>query len=268
MPFVLDSLRRAQPWLGTFVEIEARGADSATLDLAVESAFQAIRKVHALMNYHDRQSELSRLNALAHRIPLRVHAWTYEVLRKAACVSAATDGDFDVTRTRGGWEQIALLPGRQVMLRRPGLQIDLGGIAKGFAVDRAVAAMRRFRVPCGSANAGGDLRVFGDQETVVRIRNPRHPNAPMCEVPLRNGAIATSGSYFGAEHVDPRENRPCPGTDSVSVRAPECWLADALTKLVIIRGVRALPMLERFSAEALVADGDGITSQSVSDESQ
>ena len=96
---------------------------------------------------------------------------------------------------RGSWRDIILEDTGHVRFRRP-LLIDFGGIAKGFAVDRAVEILKRKRVMAGIVNAGGDLRVFGSASQLVHLRHPKQPNRAAGAVRLRERAIATSGIYF------------------------------------------------------------------------
>src|SRR5215470_10275109 len=90
-------VRRCRPLLGTFVEIQASGSDPTDLESVVEAAFLAIAQVHRLMSFHDRESEVSRMNCDANCKAVRVHPWTWRVLKSAQEFSRDTDGIFDVT---------------------------------------------------------------------------------------------------------------------------------------------------------------------------
>jgi len=142
-----------------------------------------------------------------------------------------------------------------VSLRRA-LRLDLGGIAKGFAVDCAVAALREAGATSGSVNAGGDLRLFGDASETVRVRLP---SSPLACVPLgraSNVAFATSAGYFSNEVLDARTQKPLCGDSSITVRAPSCMVADALTKAVAALGPPPA-LLGRFRAFAYLLDREG-----------
>ena len=138
-------IRRARPLLGTIVSI-ACDADEATLD----RAFAAVERVQALMNFHSSTGDLARLNAAPPGTALRVDRWTHRVLRFASRVAVASGGAFDMTMpgAPGGHRDVELLDASEVRFRRR-TRIDLGGIAKGFAVDRAVEALR------GGGGGGG-----------------------------------------------------------------------------------------------------------------
>jgi thiamine biosynthesis lipoprotein len=221
------SRRRARPLLGTFVEIAVSGHDDARLDAAVDAAFDAVATVHRLMSFQEPESELSRLNRRAQNADF--HPWTRKVLAAAAELKACSDGTFDPRRAGG---------------------IDLGGIAKGFAVDRAVEILKAAGVECGVVNAGGDLLVFGNEERQIGVRDPADPARLLALVTLNNQAFASSGRA-----VDPATGNPVRGNDGASVRAPSCMIADALTKVVGVAEERALPLLRRFAADALLFRG-------------
>ena len=274
-------LRRARPLLGTFVEIRLAAPDTATAERALRAGFAAVARVQRLMSYHEAASDVARLNRLSARRPVAVHPWTAAVLRRAVQLHRVSDGLFDITvapaLARGGWlpanrargadpgataADIEFLPGSRVRFRRP-LLIDLGGIAKGYAVDRAVSALRRHGALSGIVNAGGDLRVFGPAWETVHVRAPDAPGEFTPLVQLRDSALATSAHYFAARRqggrlcapvIDPRTAAPSSAARSVTVQAPECWLADALCKVVWLAGAAAAPWLEKSGARAWVFD--------------
>jgi thiamine biosynthesis lipoprotein len=245
-------ISRARPLLGTIVSIRAEAHEDA-----VCAAFKAVERVHELMSAQSGHGDLARINDHAHRAPVPVHSWTFDVLRHAVSISKASGGAFDVTLGRNGtsWKDISLHADGRIGLRRRA-RLDLGGIAKGFAVDRAVEALRRAGASSGSVNAGGDLRLFGDAPQIVRVRMPASPQ--LC-VPLgqaTNLAFATSAGYFQNEALEPRTGRPSCTDSSISVSAPSCMVADALTKAVAAIG--PLPeLLARFRARAYLVDTHG-----------
>jgi FAD:protein FMN transferase len=269
-------ISRMRPAMGTLLHISAAAADAATAQQAVESAFVAIHRVECLMSFHDPESELSRINREAVRAPQTVHPWTWAVLRRARRVAEASDGLFDISvapllvRTGflpgavdeavqgGNWRDIVLMPDSRVFFSRPTL-LDLGGIAKGFAVDRAIHELRRAGCTQAMVNAGGDLRCFGSIYQPIHLR--RHEGlAKVAE--LRCGAIATSAPHAArAAHAerlaqplgsifDPRTHTQWKGQSAVMVAAPTCMIADALTKVAALAGPICEPLLARFGARA------------------
>src|SRR5262245_33576570 len=104
-----SSARRAQPWLGTFVEIDATGSSAASVHAAIDDAFAAVATVHRLMSFHDAASDVSRLNRRAAVEAVRVHPWTYDVLQAARDLRRRSDGAFDVT-VAPALQALGLLP--------------------------------------------------------------------------------------------------------------------------------------------------------------
>jgi thiamine biosynthesis lipoprotein len=275
------SLRRCRPLLGTFVEITVHGR-AAILLPAITRAFAAIERVQGRMSVHDAGSDIGRLNRTRPGSPVRVHPQTWRVLARAQRLAQATDGAFDVTvggdlvrwgllpgtthpPARRGFRDLVLLPGHRVS-RRLRVIVDLGGIAKGFAVDEAVRALRSAGVRSGCVNAGGDLRAFGARAFPVALRVPGAPGLVATMVSVRNEALATSGGYLRRRRVGGRLVTPLvhPGTGralapftGVTVRARTCMAADALTKVVLAGAARAPRLLGRHHAQALLLDRAG-----------
>ncbi len=260
-------IRRSRPLLGTFVEIRAVADDVATVNTAVNRAFTQIARVQALMSPFEPTSDVTRINVAAPQQNVRVHAWTWRVLVVAQALSRETHGAFDVTAgagTAGGWRDLELRSGRRVCCRRR-LRVDLGGIAKGFAVDRAIDALRTAGVRAGVVNAGGDLRVFGPDAEPIWIRHPAALDCGVWVGNLRNGACATSANYLdqrGRGRLrNPARGRLWIGRGSVSVQARTCVMADALTKVVAGLGPqRSVGILRRYSATTLTLSPDGFVS--------
>ncbi len=270
--------RRARPLLGTLVEIAADRVE------AIDAAFAAMARVQALMSYHDPASELSQLNRAAATCEVRVAVWTAEVLRLALQVAAESGGVFDPTvaprlralgflpATPGApradrcatWCDVEL-DGDRVRFRRP-LRLDLGGIAKGFAVDRAVETLQAAGVASGVVNAGGDLRVFGPEVQRVHLRDPAIPVEFPQTVEVRDAALATSAGYFSRKQrrgapvcalLDGRTRAPGDVTISASVVAPTAALADALTKVALFAPPEMrLALFARHHATALFLGAD------------
>jgi thiamine biosynthesis lipoprotein len=243
---------RARPLLGTLVAIASDGDEAG-----VRAAFAALERVHVLMNFHAATGDVARVNRARPGRAVRVDRWTYRVLRQAKELSATSEGAFDVTVPGSGARHadLELLASSRVRWRRRG-RLDLGGIAKGFAVDRAVEALRRHGATRGCVNAGGDLRRFGRWHDPVRVRMPRSPWRSIA-LPLTSyPAIATSGAYYGGRFHDPRRGRPACLEGSITVCAPSCMVADGLTKVVALLGPRP-ELLDRYRARAFALDHAG-----------
>lgn len=273
-------IARARPLLGTVVVVRAEGP-SGWIDDAVERAFAAVADIQRRMSFHDPESELSQLNRAAAHAPQRVSAATWRVLRAALAMARASDGAFDPTvggrlvlwnqlpapvdavqvDPHADWRDVELGRAHRVRFRKP-LWLDLGGIAKGYAVDRAIAVLRAAGMHGVVVNAGGDLRAFGDALEVVHVREPSAPSTTRPLLHLRDGAVATSAGYFSARDghsalVDTRRGGSFGHDVSVTVCAPRALWADALTKVVLAQGDAAARLLRRLRAQAAVLHGDG-----------
>ena len=280
----LIEVRRARPLLGTVVEIRAAGPEKETrLHAAVDEAFDRIELVHRLMSYHEPDSDLSRLNRCAPGQAHPVDPHTYEVLTAALHFARLSDGAFDpcvagclerwgylpgtssAAQSASSWQDIELLSHHRVRFKRP-TRLDLGGIAKGYAVDLATSALQRDNMHEIVVNAGGDMRVAGERSHNVGLRHPQAPTATLNAVQLRNSALATSAAYFSlrvsgsrsvSALIEPRTREPHVVNNSVSVRARDCMTADALTKVVLFAPASmAERVLDHCGAEAFVLQGE------------
>jgi thiamine biosynthesis lipoprotein len=276
-------MRRARPLLGTYVEIDAAGLAGPALERAIEAAFGAVARVHRLMSFHDPESDLSRLNRRAVAEPVAVDRWTAKVLAKARTLFDETCGLFDCAVgaelmrcgrlpshglgniASGTFAAVEFMSDDRIRFSAP-IAIDLGGIAKGFAVDRALDVLSSFGIESAIVNAGGDLAAFGVESHAVHIRHPRNPAQLVCSVGIRNEALASSARRFDPFHgadtaetavIDPATRRVPETVDGVSVRAPSCMIADALTKIVMIAGTEASDLLDHYRASALMISADG-----------
>lgn len=270
---------RAQPWLGTLVGIRIEGLPPHEAHQAIGEAFAEVALVHRLMSFHAPDSDLGRLNRSAGE-PVAVHSYTFQVLEQALHLSVVTDGCFDVTVgtelvewgllpgprdakpiSQGSWCDIELLRGNRVMLHRL-LSIDLGGIAKGFAVDRATDVLRRHGASRAVVNAGGDIRVFGKNPEPIRLgAGGSQEWAPVLE--LSDGSVASScghdqrhwhGGQWCGPHVDGARRTPASTGRFACVAAEDCVIADALTKVVLAQGTESAAALRQFGATAYMHD--------------
>jgi thiamine biosynthesis lipoprotein len=272
-----SEVRRCRPLLGTLVEITASGLDTTSAQTAIDSAFAAIGSVQQLMSVHDESSELSVVNRTAYQHPVRLSSPMQVVLARGLALAEQSGGAFDFTigpalarwkllprhlrrDNPGDWRDVQLLPDGHVWFQRP-LTLDLGGIAKGYAVDLAIDALRKAGMGAGLVNAGGDLRAFGREPAVVHVRHPAQPWRSAHTLSISNRALATSSPCFTRRqwrgrtisHLVALDRELAVTTNiSVSVLADECWIADALTKVVLNAPSRAEGLLAVHQAEACV----------------
>lgn len=264
-----ERLTRCRPLLGTFVEVTA---DSES---AVLAAFEAIEGVHNLMSAHEPDSDVSRINRFAHLREVEVHAWTASVLDRARHWSRQSEGAFDVVAAGAAAIASGYLPRHPdqpqpqsrswshlqvtehaVRFSAPGC-IDLGGIAKGFAVDRAIEAMKAAGAQFGLVNAGGDIAGFGPQPWPVQVVQPA-TRLGLANVAVANGAIATSS--LQPDGSDAHLLRRSIEFVSATVCAPNATDADALAKIVLCGSPLAPRCLEMADAQAFVIGRHGTVS--------
>jgi FAD:protein FMN transferase len=237
-------MRRAQLLLGTLVEV---GAEDP---VAMAAAFEAIAHVHARISRFEATSDIGRFHALPRGGSIEIDAQTAEVLAAAAELQAQSDGVFDIAlgSAGDGWR----IHGLTLTRLDESVRLDLGGIAKGHAVDRGIAALGAHGCAAGYVNAGGDLRVFGALELPVVLRDERHGGVrPFCT--LSDGALASSHFARSSRSRLFAKKRACAAAEferHVSVAAPSCLMADALTKIIAATGRADHPLLARHGAIA------------------
>lgn len=281
-----NKIKRAQNLLGTYVEITAYGLPREVLHIAVQGAFSAVAKIHTLMSFHEPSSDISKINGARSGEIVPIDPWTHEVLAIAQHICFSSRGIFnpaigDVLQRWGilpGGENVAdpecprtlhdikLLSDSRVCIEKT-ITVDLGGIAKGFAVDKAVEALLGADVRAGIVNAGGDLRVFGEIEEPISLRIPTKPGAFLQLGNIRDEAIATSSNEFTLrryqdEIVGPLVHgvtrKAMIASHSFSVRASSCVVADALTKVIAHNDHEWEPLLKELHATAYKIDGGEI----------
>lgn len=271
-------IRRAQPWLGTLVEIIVD--DEAGHD-AVTAAFAEIARLHGLMSFHSAASDITRINRAMPGDIVVVEPATWKVLQLAREITDLSDGVFDIAcapwlvdrhilpvpapaqatpSTFTSADVFALDDVGHVRKCAAGW-IDVGGIAKGYIVDSVVTMLEEAGVLSGAVNAGGDLRAFGLLQLPVAVRAPAAPGQAERHIMLCREAMATSGSYFSTQAhrggvvsalLDARDGRPLVSAASASVRAGRCAVADALTKVVLATGDCLHPAIASFGATAFL----------------
>jgi len=296
VPAQAEWLQGEQAIMGTRCVVELWSTDRSRGQAAIDAVFTEFRRIDALMSTYKAESELSRVNATAATAPVRVSRELYDLLATSIEYSKLTGGAFDVTYASVGYlydyrarvhpdaEAIAAaLPGidyrhieldpetHSVRLRQPGVRIDLGGIAKGHAVDRGIAVLQALGIDRAMVNAGGDTRIIGDRlgrPWVVGIRHPDDEHKVVLRIPLTDTAMSTSGDYeryFEEDGVryhhilDPRTGRSAAKLRSVTIIAATATRTDALTKSVFVMGaedgIRFIDTLGDVDAIAVTPEG-------------
>ena len=260
MKSLKSKFKRVRPLLGTFVEIRLSDASPARMNTSATRAFEAIGGIDRLMSFHRADSDLSRLNRATANEWISVDVHTRNVFAMSNKFFKTSNGIFDArcgaqSKLNAGIAPVEI-SGRRI--RKTGADtFDLGGIAKGYAVDLAVKILKRAGIKSGLVNAGDDLRAFGPDEWPVAVRHPALPNVALTLFPMKNGALATSGSYFSRKRSDRKWNSALQRR-SVTVVAPTCVVADGLTKVVALSPAIAASALRRFRSHAFFVGTNGV----------
>jgi thiamine biosynthesis lipoprotein len=231
-------LRRARPVLGTLVEVGV--ADEPGAEVAVSAAFAAVQRVQVAMSVFDADSDIGRFNAAPVGATIELAPDSAIVLQAAHELHEHSEGSFDAARGTGRWA----VQGSQLLKLDAATRLDLGGIAKGYAVDAACAALREQGVLLGWVNAGGDLRSLGVALPVALRDEQGGGVRPWLSV--QDTALATS--YFGADRPERLHGQP--RARHVSVQALQCIWADGLTKVIAQQGRADAALLRRYHARS------------------
>lgn len=251
--------RRARVSLGTLIEIRcvsASAEEDARAAAACHAAFACAERIHAAMSRQQPDSDIARFNAAGAGSRLVVDAWTWRVLQAAVQLQQQSRGLFDIS-LGSSLQPFRLHAGAVLEKTDAAAELDVGGIAKGFAVDVMLLSLRRHGLRSACVNAGGDLRVMGAVDWPVQLQG-RPGQAPRF-LQLRQGSVASSGYTAGRSlHkgdvlMDPHTGAPRVADIAVSVAAPRCLLADALTKVVALSGDAGHPLLAACHAQAWIS---------------
>ncbi len=296
-PAHADWLSGEEAIMGTSIAVQLWADDAAAGDAAVRSVFDEMHRIDNLMSTWKTHTELSRINATAADGPVIVSDELCALIARALDFSSVTGGAFDVTyasvgqlydyragvrpddtsRTEAlkavGHELVDLDCDTGVIrYRRDGVKIDLGGIAKGYAVEGAVATLREMGIEHAIVSAGGDSRILGDRRGrpwTVGVRNPRaERGAIVTRLPVVDEAVSTSGDYerfFEADgeryhHIlKPGTGKPAGEVISVTIIGPDAVTTDAMSTSVFVLGVTdGLALVEsRSDLETIIIDARG-----------
>jgi thiamine biosynthesis lipoprotein len=286
----------SQPIMGTEIRVELWHEDPAAASDAVAAVLAEMHRIDALMSSYQQASEISAVNRGAAAGPVAVSAELVTLLERSAEVSRMTGGAFDVTYASAGRfydyregvrpdqaqlsAAVEAIDYRYVQIDRqagtvrfahPEVYVDLGGIAKGHAVDRAIELLLERGIDQAMVAAGGDSRIIGDRRGepwTVGVQDPRKDGAMAVLLPLEDTAVSTSGDYerfFERDGVryhhilDPTTGDSAREVRSVTVLGPEATLTDALSTSVFVLGVRAgLTLIDSLDGiDAIIIDSDG-----------
>ena len=282
--------------MGTRVSVELWSKDEKAGQRAIDLVFNEIERLDQMMNPWNPASELARINRNAGSGALTTTAELVAVIERSLHYSRLSGGAFDVSFAsvaqhydyREGKAPTGQLVEkakkdidyraiqldsykRQIRFVRPGLQLDLGGIAKGYAVDRGIDLLRAEGIQAAVVTAGGDSRILGDmgdRPRTVGIRHPRKEGEFVVMIPLADTAISTSGDYerffikdgVRYHHIlDPKNGRSASAVQSVTILAGNAMDTDALSTTVFVLGVQpGLNLVNSLDGvEAIIIDAAG-----------
>ncbi len=291
-----DWMERTEAIMGTRCYVELWADDPVKGDAAIDAVMAELRRIDNLMSHYKPESQLSQINAHANERPVQVDKELFDLIKLSTHYSQITDGAFDITYASVGYlydyprhihptedqirEKLPAVNWRNMLLdesqhtvrfEHPGMRIDLGGIGKGYAVDRGVEILKARGITHAIVTAGGDSRIIGDRmgrPWLVAIRHPDNPKKVVTRIPLSDTAVSTSGDYeryFDEDGVryhhiiDPRTGHSASKVRSATVLAPTATQTDGMSKTAFVLGAeKALEIINRmheYDAVFVLPDG-------------
>jgi thiamine biosynthesis lipoprotein len=287
---------REESIMGTAIRVELWSAGRSQGVEAIDAVMDEMYRIDRAMSPFKPNSELSRINRHAAAMPMRISDEMFGLIERACRFSELSGGAFDITyaavghlydyrerikpsdeaitaaRAAIGWRHLVLdRAHRTLHFAREGVRIDLGGFAKGHAVDRGAAILRAHGIRHAIVSAGGDSHVLGDRRGrpwTIAIRHPRKPGEVVAVLPLEDVAISTSGDYeryFDADGVrchhliDPKTGKSPSSVQSVTILAADGLTTEALSKSVFVLGIeQGMRLIESHGGvDAVVVDAAG-----------
>lgn len=291
-------LKISRTSLYTVVSMTVVTRDEQKANQAIDAAFMELDRLGKLLNFYAEDSEISEINRNAGVKPVKVSADTLELVEKAVFTSEMTDGAFDATvgpvvklwdfrsgvvpdknaileaLTRVGFRNIVIDKNAStVYLKSPGARIDLGGIMKGYAADKASQVLEKQGIASGIVTVGGEVRAFGKKPDgsawVIGVQNPRQ-TGPQDEViaviPVADKSLSTSGDYIkffekdGVRYhhlLNPQTGYPAQQCGSVTVLAKDGVTADGFAKIFVLGPEKGLNIAKKLGFDALFIDCSG-----------
>jgi len=288
--------QRTEAIMGTRIYVELWSDDAAKGEQAIDAVMAEMRRIDDLMSHYKPESQLSQINAHAAERPVQVDPELFDLIKLSTHYSEITEGAFDITYASVGhlydypnhihpteaqikaalpgvnWRNMLLDPVHYtVKFERPGMRIDVGGIGKGYAVDKCIAILQARGIKHAVVTAGGDSRIIGDRmgrPWLVGIRHPDDKNKVITRIPLVNSAMSTSGDYEryfdenGVRYhhiIDPRTGHSASKVRSATILAPTATQTDGMSKTAFVLGPeKALEIINRMPEyDAIFVTPDG-----------
>lgn len=282
--------------MGTTIRVEIWHADEGVRQQGIDKVLAEMDRVNRLMSPYIEQSQLSKINNYAHEGPVEVDLDLFSLIEQSLEFSQLTNGAFDITYASVGHlfnyrkeikpteEEVAtaklLIDYRNIILNKEqlsvaflkqGVKIDLGGIAKGFAVDQSIQHLRDLGIKHALVSAGGDTRLLGDRlgrAWLVGIRDPANTEEVIVMLSLQDEALSTSGDYerFFVEDgkkyhhiIHPSTGYSASEVRSASILASDSITTDALSTSIFVMGpVKGLELLNGIEGvEGVIVDQQG-----------
>ena len=288
--------KQSEGIMGTPINVELWSRSEPLAKTCTQKVMQEMRRIDNLMSPFKAGSELAIINANASQHAVKIGSELFALIERAIALSTLSDGAFDITFASIGYQydyrrgkkptdqQIAaeldrinyrhiILDKEKSTIRfaKQGVRIDLGGIAKGYAVDNGIRILRDCGIKRALISAGGDSRIMGDHKGrpwMTGIRDPRKKDRSIIVIPLSDTAISTSGDYeryfikdgVRYHHIlSPETGKSVTSTRSVTVLGPDAVTTDGLsTTLFVLGPVKGLALAERLEGiDAVIIDATG-----------
>lgn len=290
--------RKTDIIMDTVVTVTVVSSSEAEAEKAIEKVFNELKRLEEIFNFYSDRSEVAEINRNAGIRPVKVSGDMIDLLKKAIHVSELTEGAFDITTgpLTGLWDfhkkevpdserikkALRLVNYKDIVLdeknstvflKKKGMLIDPGGIAKGYGADRAVEILKKEGIKAGLVAIAGDIRGYGMKKDgspwLIGIRRPRSMDSDdlVATLPLKDSAISTSGDYErffikdGKRYhhiIDPKTGYPAPSTGGVSVISEEGYLSDSIATAVFVLGPqKGMELLRSLGLRGVFITEDG-----------
>ena len=289
-------MTRERSLMGTQVVVKLLSKNQAEAESAIRAVFDEIERLEGMMSSYIPTSGVSRINRMASEVAVETDRELFGLIEKSIYFSELTEGAFDITFasvgrlwdfkkgivpsteaireiiSRVNYNNLRLDKARQtIRMTRKGMFIGLGGIGKGYAVDRAMTILSDHGFHNAMVMAGGDTVIRGkkgDEPWTVGLRDPRHKDRILAVLPLEDIAISTSGDYerffihdgVRYHHIlDPKTGYPARASTSVTILAPDASTSDPLATAIFVMGhTRGMDLINRIQGvEAIIIDPEG-----------
>ena len=290
-----DWFEQERAIMGTSITAEVWDTNQQHAEQCIKKVMTEMHRIDSLMSPFHEDTPLAKINREAGQHPVKTPAELYDLIKRSFIFSRLSHGAFDISFASAGYlydyrkkikptddqlkhviidyRQIILDDSRQtIKFNKPGMRLDLGGIAKGYAVDNSIKILQGCGIQHARVSAGGDSRLLGDRHGrpwIIGIRNPRKAQGTVLALPLNDIAISTSGDYEryfvkdGERYshiLNPRTGKSAKGLWSVTVIGPNATTTDALSTTLFVLGVkRGIQLANKMKdIDAVMIDSKGI----------